>query len=234
MAAARAHAHRGADARRRTPTSTGCGDRLTRGHRGTSSRRTACRGTWSRVGAKGCVVLPARAGPRLPRLPRRRRAARAGALARPAQRRRVPAAVGQGRAVAAVGAAHRRRRRPVRRQLRRLAGGRSVEGRRCPDRRRCDPAAGLAKTFADVPAVAASTSTSPAGEFFSLLGASGCGKTTTLRMIAGFEQPDPGQILLDGRDMAADAAAPAPGQHGLPALRAVPVPRRSGTTSRSG
>ena len=41
----------------------------------------------------------------------------------------------------------------------------------------------------------------PGGEFFSLLGSSGCGKTTTLRMIAGFEQPTSGQILLDGVDM---------------------------------
>jgi spermidine/putrescine transport system ATP-binding protein len=40
-----------------------------------------------------------------------------------------------------------------------------------------------------------------AGEFFSLLGSSGCGKTTTLRMIAGFEQPDAGSIQLDGRDL---------------------------------
>jgi len=39
------------------------------------------------------------------------------------------------------------------------------------------------------------------GEFFSLLGSSGCGKTTTLRMIAGFEQPTGGMILLDGADM---------------------------------
>jgi spermidine/putrescine transport system ATP-binding protein len=41
----------------------------------------------------------------------------------------------------------------------------------------------------------------PGGEFFSLLGSSGCGKTTTLRMIAGFEQPTSGHIILDGVDM---------------------------------
>ena len=69
------------------------------------------------VGAKGCVTFPG-PGPQLPRLPGDRRPAGPPALARAAQRRRVPAAVGQGRAVAAVGAAHRRRRRPVRRQLR--------------------------------------------------------------------------------------------------------------------
>jgi spermidine/putrescine transport system ATP-binding protein len=44
-----------------------------------------------------------------------------------------------------------------------------------------------------------------AGEFFTLLGPSGCGKTTLLRMIAGFDLPDAGQILLDGRDLAATA-----------------------------
>ena len=41
----------------------------------------------------------------------------------------------------------------------------------------------------------------PGGEFFSLLGSSGCGKTTTLRMIAGFERPTSGHIILDGVDM---------------------------------
>ncbi|MFO0773845.1 MAG: ABC transporter ATP-binding protein [Nitrospiraceae bacterium] len=39
------------------------------------------------------------------------------------------------------------------------------------------------------------------GEFFSLLGPSGTGKTTVLRLIAGFEQPDAGTIEIDGRLM---------------------------------
>jgi ABC-type Fe3+/spermidine/putrescine transport system ATPase subunit len=42
-----------------------------------------------------------------------------------------------------------------------------------------------------------------AGEFFTLLGPSGCGNTTILRMIAGFDLPDGGRILLDGRDLVA-------------------------------
>ncbi len=40
------------------------------------------------------------------------------------------------------------------------------------------------------------------GELFSLLGGSGCGKTTLLRMIAGFETPSSGRIIIDGQDMA--------------------------------
>ncbi|GAB6053437.1 ABC transporter ATP-binding protein [Magnetospira thiophila] len=39
------------------------------------------------------------------------------------------------------------------------------------------------------------------GELFSLLGGSGCGKTTLLRMIGGFEEPTAGRILIDGVDM---------------------------------
>ena len=39
------------------------------------------------------------------------------------------------------------------------------------------------------------------GEFITLLGSSGCGKTTTLRIIAGLEQPDAGSVWLYGREV---------------------------------
>ena len=39
------------------------------------------------------------------------------------------------------------------------------------------------------------------GEFITLLGSSGCGKTTTLRIIAGLEQPDAGSVWLGGREV---------------------------------
>ncbi|ULA58732.1 MAG: hypothetical protein LZF60_80124 [Nitrospira sp.] len=39
------------------------------------------------------------------------------------------------------------------------------------------------------------------GEFFSILGPSGAGKTSVLRIVAGFEDPDAGDVLIDGRSM---------------------------------
>ena len=39
------------------------------------------------------------------------------------------------------------------------------------------------------------------GEFITLLGSSGCGKTTTLRIIAGLEMPDSGRVFLEGKDV---------------------------------
>lgn len=41
------------------------------------------------------------------------------------------------------------------------------------------------------------------GKLLCLLGSSGCGKTTTLKMIGGFFKPDGGQILVDGQDITA-------------------------------
>jgi spermidine/putrescine transport system ATP-binding protein len=61
---------------------------------------------------------------------------------------------------------------------------------------------GLTKSFDDVVAVHELDLHMESGEFFTLLGASGCGKTTTLRMIAGFERPTAGRIMLDGVDVA--------------------------------
>lgn len=45
------------------------------------------------------------------------------------------------------------------------------------------------------------------GEFVALLGPTGAGKTTALRLIAGLEQPDSGSIRIDGRDVTGDAPA---------------------------
>ena len=60
---------------------------------------------------------------------------------------------------------------------------------------------GLAKRFGAVVAVAEVDLDIERGELFALLGGSGCGKTTLLRMLAGFETPDAGRVLIDGQDM---------------------------------
>jgi len=60
---------------------------------------------------------------------------------------------------------------------------------------------GVTKKFGDFVAVNNISLDIYEREFFSLLGASGCGKTTLLRMLAGFEVPTQGRILLDGEDM---------------------------------
>ena len=60
----------------------------------------------------------------------------------------------------------------------------------------------VSKLFGRTTAVADVSVDIGAGEFFALLGASGCGKTTLLRMIAGLEMPNAGRILIDGVDMA--------------------------------
>ena len=59
----------------------------------------------------------------------------------------------------------------------------------------------LSKRFGDVTALRNISLDVYAGEFFSLLGPSGCAKTTTLRLIAGFEDPSDGDILIAGNNM---------------------------------
>ncbi|MFF5230356.1 ABC transporter ATP-binding protein [Dactylosporangium sp. NPDC000521] len=60
---------------------------------------------------------------------------------------------------------------------------------------------GVTKSFGAFTAVDDLSLTVPQGSFFALLGASGCGKTTTLRMIAGLEEPTAGRILLGDQDV---------------------------------
>jgi putrescine transport system ATP-binding protein len=60
----------------------------------------------------------------------------------------------------------------------------------------------VTKKFGDFAAVADVTLDIHRGEIFCLLGGSGCGKTTLLRMLGGFETPSTGRIFIDGNDMA--------------------------------
>ncbi len=59
----------------------------------------------------------------------------------------------------------------------------------------------VSKRFGDFVAVDSVDLDIQRGELFSILGASGCGKTTLLRMLAGFERPTSGRILIDGADI---------------------------------
>ena len=61
----------------------------------------------------------------------------------------------------------------------------------------------VTKRFGDFVAVDQVSLSIKRGEIFCLLGGSGCGKTTLLRMLAGFETPSSGRISIDGQDMAA-------------------------------
>ena len=60
---------------------------------------------------------------------------------------------------------------------------------------------GVSKNFGTFEAVKDVSLTIDKGEIFALLGGSGCGKTTLLRMLAGFEDPSAGRIFIDGQDM---------------------------------
>jgi len=62
----------------------------------------------------------------------------------------------------------------------------------------------ISKAFGDVDAVTDLSLTVADGEFVVLLGPTGAGKTTTLRLIAGLETADSGSVWIDGRDVSQD------------------------------
>ena len=59
----------------------------------------------------------------------------------------------------------------------------------------------IKKSFGDTVVLRGVDLQAAEGEFVTILGASGCGKTTTLRIIAGFEEADSGQVYLGGVDV---------------------------------
>ena len=63
---------------------------------------------------------------------------------------------------------------------------------------------GVSKHFGDFAAVDNVDLDIYKGELFSILGGSGCGKTTLLRMLAGFETPTDGRIYIDSVDVTDD------------------------------
>ncbi|MEP7295584.1 MAG: ABC transporter ATP-binding protein [Burkholderiales bacterium] len=66
---------------------------------------------------------------------------------------------------------------------------------------------GVGKRFGATRAVDGLSLEVPSGEFIVLLGPSGAGKTTTLRLVAGLEKPDAGRVHIGGRDVTLDPPA---------------------------
>ena len=60
---------------------------------------------------------------------------------------------------------------------------------------------GISKSFGDTEVLKKFNLYIRKNEFLTLLGPSGCGNTTMLRIIGGFEKPDDGQVLYNGEDI---------------------------------
>ena len=65
----------------------------------------------------------------------------------------------------------------------------------------------VSKSFGDIEAVRGLSLDIGSGEFVVLLGPTGAGKTTTLRLVAGLERPDRGSISIDGQDVTGEPPA---------------------------
>lgn len=74
---------------------------------------------------------------------------------------------------------------------------------------------GVTQRFGDVTALEDVTLAIAPGEIVALLGQSGCGKTTLLRLAAGVERPSSGKVLLEGQDVSAPDAFVEPEKRGV-------------------
>ena len=82
----------------------------------------------------------------------------------------------------------------------------------------------VAKRFGTFTALQSIDLTIADQEFMVLLGASGCGKTTLLRIIAGLETPTAGEVWIGGRRVDHLPPRAARHRHGVPELRRLPAP----------
>lgn len=73
----------------------------------------------------------------------------------------------------------------------------------------------VSKSFGGMTAADRVSFTLEPGEILSILGTSGCGKTSVLRLIAGFEAPDEGEIRIEGRVVSADHTLVPPEKRGV-------------------
>ena len=75
---------------------------------------------------------------------------------------------------------------------------------------------GISKAYGDHAVLDALTATAAPGAVTLIVGANGCGKTTTLRIIAGLSKPDDGEVQINGRSLATDRTAALAGLSYLP------------------